>query len=260
MKNNYVFFLCPLASGSKGNCVYIGFGESAILVDAGLSGVEIELRMEKKSLSMSNVKAILITHDHTDHIKGAGVLSRRYGIPIYMTEETHLNCSKFGKIKDFSLFNAGDSFTVNGLNINSFPVFHDASDPVGYTMEFNNLKIGFTTDLGVVTEEVRENLQCCNLLYIESNHDQDMLTNGKYTEYLKVKIRSEVGHLSNFDSLDLLRSVMSPCLNDVVLAHLSEENNCPDLAYDMFSRITEPADIKLHVASQKVPGEVIEVR
>ncbi len=257
--NSSKLTICPLASGSKGNSLYVGFGTGAVLVDAGISGAETELRMEAVGLSPESIRGILITHDHTDHIKGAGVLSRRYGIPLYITEKTFASCRKLGKVKNYFLFNAGDSFSVDELHVSSFSVSHDASDPVGFSLDFANCRIGITTDLGEVTDHVRECLKGSSLLYVESNHDPAMLMNGSYTMYLKEKIRSREGHLANSDTMDLVQSLIHDGLEHLVLAHLSEENNCPKLVREMFLPITEPAGIELHIAEQGRPGRIINI-
>ena len=159
--------VCMLSSGSKGNAIYISDQSTAILVDAGLSGIEIERRMAIRGLSPKNLSAILITHEHSDHIQGVGILSRRYGIPVYISDRTMQSAPRIGKIKNAIHFRCGYSFDINGLKFYPFALSHDARDPAGFTITKKSAKIGIATDLGEVTSQVKSQLEGCRLLVLE---------------------------------------------------------------------------------------------
>lgn len=258
MKNK-TFKVCPLASGSKGNSLYVGCGRQGILVDAGLSGKEIQKRLAMREIPEEMLSAVILTHEHSDHVKGAGVLSRRFNIPVYVTEKTYLACSGLGKMKDLIFMDCGRSFFLDDICITPFPISHDATDPVGLTMECGNQKIGIATDLGVVTNLVKDHLKNSNLLYLESNHDLELLMNGPYPWHLKQRIKSRVGHLSNADTRQLVSELKSDQLKHVILAHLSEENNCPQKAAVEVSQSLNASGIKLHVAGPSHPLEIIYI-
>lgn len=254
---NSSFCLCPLASGSKGNAVFVSTPDTAVLVDAGLSGIEIQRRMAAIGRTPDDLKAIIITHEHTDHVKGAGVLSRRFNIPVYVTSDTYTACKGLGKIERINFFECGSAFDIGSLAVNPFSISHDACDPAGLTLEHQEKKIGIATDLGVVTNLVRTHLSRANALYIEANHDPDMLMTGPYPWHLKQRIQSRTGHISNQDARDLVAQIRHKDLDHVVLAHLSEENNCPEKAATEMSKNLDPLSTALHVAGPDQPGEMI---
>ena len=252
--------ICPLASGSHGNSVFVSSGEISVLVDAGLSGVELERRMSTRGLSPESLSAIVVTHEHTDHVKGVGILSRRYNIPIYINEKTCLGASgKIGKVEMLEYFRCGQSFKIGDIRLEPFSISHDALDPAGLTLEHKKIKIGIATDMGVVTNLVKEHLKGCALVYIEANHDCDMLMNGSYPWYLKQRIKGRKGHLSNQDAADMLGEIKSDNLNYVILAHLSEQNNTPEKAFNTVNEIIGSSCIKLSVAMPHKPGDIIEL-
>jgi phosphoribosyl 1,2-cyclic phosphodiesterase len=247
-----------LASGSKGNAIYISDGNTSILVDAGLSGREIERRLRSKGLSPENLDGIVVSHEHNDHIQGVGVLSRRYHLTVYMSRGTEAaSASQVGTVHDLTYFNCGSSFQLNTLTIHPFSISHDAEDPSGFTINSNGLKIGIATDLGIATSMVKEHLRECYLLIIEANHDTDMLVEGPYPWFLKQRIKGRTGHLSNEDSNGLLKTVRHDRLCHVILAHLSEINNRPEIAQRVVGRAIEASKIKLTVARQEHCGEMI---
>lgn len=258
-KRNNPFCLCPLASGSRGNSVFVSTEDTHLLIDAGLSGIELERRMSAIGESPDGLEAIIITHEHTDHVKGAGILSRRFDIPVYMTKETYNACSNLGKIKDLRFFECGSAFEVSGVTINPFSISHDACDPTGLTLSHAGKKIGIATDLGVVTNLVRSHLRDANLLYVESNHDPQMLVNGAYPWHLKQRIKSRTGHLSNSEARDLVGELVHSELHHVVLAHLSEENNLPRKAATEVAKGLNGTGISLYVAGPDQPGEMIRL-
>lgn len=249
--------LCMLASGSKGNAIYFSDGPTAVLVDAGLSGKEIERRLESKGLSAEGLDAIIVSHEHTDHIQGVGVLSRRYDLPVYMNRKTRHASPRLGKIKDLRAFECGKTFRINGMTIHPFSVSHDAKDPSGFTIGQNGIKVGLATDLGVATALVKEHLADCRLLILEANHDPKMLEDGPYPWPLKQRIMSRTGHLSNEASKELLQDLRHDRLEHVILAHLSETNNSPDRALSVVRQALNQSNIRLSVASQYVSGEML---
>ncbi|MFO7912801.1 MAG: MBL fold metallo-hydrolase [Desulfotignum sp.] len=274
MKKNNSFCICPLASGSRGNAVLVSTPETAILVDAGLSGVEIQRRMAAVGETPERLSAIVITHEHRDHIQGAGVLSRRFNIPVYMTKATYQACAGVvGRISDVQYFGCGQSFSIKNNNsaiddkvpdpsalmVHPFSTSHDASDPAGLTLIWQGCKIGITTDLGIATNLVKDHLRDCSVLYLESNHDPDMLINGSYPWHLKQRIKSRTGHLSNAEAGMLLSQLAHQNLKHVILAHLSEENNRPEHALAEAGRCLNGSSAVLSVAGPDRPGEIIRI-
>ncbi|MCP4669752.1 MAG: MBL fold metallo-hydrolase [Desulfobacula sp.] len=257
MKNNS-FCVCPLASGSRGNSLFVSCDDFSILIDAGLSGIEIQRRLNAVDIEPESLKAILITHEHSDHIKGAGVLHRRYNIPVYITKRTWNACSNLGEIKDLQFFECGKPFKINQIKIHPFSISHDAMDPVGLTLEYKTHKLGFATDLGIATTLVKDHLNNSTVLYLESNHDPDMLINGSYPWHLKQRIKGRTGHLSNMDAKNLIAGLRTDNLKHIILAHLSEENNCPKKAAAEVSKGLNGSDIMLHVAKPDKPGKIIK--
>jgi len=193
--NNHLS-VCMLASGSKGNAIFVSRGSASVLVDAGLSGIEIERRMKSGGLEIRNLDAILVSHEHSDHIRGVGVLSRRFGVPVCMSRKTEqAAASRLGRLHEVRHFECGSAFEINGLSIRPFSISHDADDPAGFTVQHKGVKIGIATDLGIATAMVKSHLRNCNLLILEANHDPDMLISGPYPWPLKQRIRDRTGHL-----------------------------------------------------------------
>lgn len=260
MNNNSGLSICPLASGSHGNSVFVSGGGVSILVDAGLSGVELERRMAVRKILPESLTAIVVTHEHTDHVKGAGILSRRYNIPLYINEKTCLGAAgKIGKVDLIEYFKCGQSFKIGDIKFDPFSISHDALDPAGLTLEHKNIKIAVATDMGVVTHLVKEHLKGCCLVYIEANHDGEMLMNGSYPWHLKQRIKGRKGHLSNQDTADTLAEIKSDTLSHVILAHLSEENNTPEKAFNTVNDAISTSNINLSVAMPHEPGKMIEL-
>ncbi len=252
--------VCMLASGSKGNAVYISDGGTTLLIDAGLSGVEIERRLQAHSLDPRNIDAMIVSHEHADHIRGVGILSRRFDIPVYITKKTGREASTtIGNISDMRTFSCGHSFSINSLEIHPFSTTHDAEDPAGFTISRNGQKIGIATDLGIATAMVKHNLKGCNLLILEANHDPEMLMNGPYPWPLKQRIKGRTGHLSNQASGELLSELKHDKLQHVILAHLSETNNTPAKALREVGPALEGCQARIHVATQDLCGELLDL-
>ncbi len=227
-------YFCALYSGSSGNCEWVRYGRDALLVDAGLSGKAIETAMESIHADIREVRGILITHEHSDHIKGAGILSRKYRIPIYANERTWEAMYKpLGDI-DRGLrrvFESGEDFYIGGLGVRSFPIPHDAAEPVGYRIYGGGCSVSVATDMGCVRKEVLSAVSGSGLCLFESNHDPGMLMdNPHYSSALKQRILGRRGHLSNEESAAALPQLFSSGIRRVILGHLSGENNTPELA------------------------------
>lgn len=230
--------VCQLASGSKGNSIYIEINETRILIDAGLSALQIGNRLSDIGVDIAQLDAVFVTHEHSDHCRGIGPLSRRYDVPIYIHEETHAMLPKIGAIKQV-FFAVGQTITIKDVAVNSFPITHDAVAPVGFTIDTDHGKIGVATDLGVTTRLVQECLRRCRVLILEANHDDEMLRDGPYPWELKQRIRSKHGHLSNNEGAALLKHLLWDGLEVVFLAHLSETNNTPTLVQQSVAAILD---------------------
>lgn len=255
---DYNLFVCALASGSKGNAIFVSSGTTSILIDAGLSGIEIERRLRSKNIRPKDLNAILVSHEHTDHIQGVGVLSRRFKLPVYINAKTQRAAtSQLGSLYDFKNFECGVSFKINDLSIHPFSISHDAEDPAGFTVNQNGTKIGIATDLGIATSMVKEHLKGCTLLILEANHDEEMLINGPYPWPIKQRIKSRTGHLSNAASKTLLNELQHDGLKHVMLAHLSETNNTPQKAVNEVGRALTRCNARLDAASQDECGALL---
>lgn len=251
--------VCVLASGSRGNAIYIDDGNTAVLIDAGLSGIEIQRRMDRKGLEPSKLDAILVSHEHSDHVQGVGVLSRRFDLPVYISDGTRRATGKsLGKLKEVIPFTCGKAFDVDSLKIHPFSISHDAEDPAGFTIRSNGSKVGIATDLGIITAVVKTHLKDCNILVIEANHDPQMLIDGPYPWPLKQRIQGRSGHLSNEDTADLLQQILHDRLSHVILAHLSEENNTAEKAIQTVEPVVNGSCVKIHVASQASGSHVLQ--
>jgi len=257
---DYNLAVCVLASGSKGNAIYISDGFTAILIDAGLSATEIKRRLRSRGLNPKDLNAIVVTHEHSDHIQAVGVLSRQLKLPIYLSRNIEKKVSSGNSLHEIQTFSSGSTFQINNLAVHPFAVSHDAADPVGFTIGQNGSRIGVATDLGIVTPHVKENLKHCHLLILEANHDPDMLINGPYPWYLKRRIQSRSGHLSNQQSKRLLMELQHKGLEHVILAHLSQTNNAPQKVLTEISGVLTRCKPRLTVASQHRCGEVIYLK
>ena len=222
--------LSLLASGSKGNSLFLETGSCRLLIDAGLSGRETIARLSSAGVDAETLDGILITHEHTDHVRGVGALARRLKLPVLGSSRTLQAARTAIGRADFVEFDAGSPFVFKGVSIDPFPVTHDACDPVGYRIESGEGCIGFATDLGIATRLTHEKLKECRALVLEFNHDEQMLQDGPYPWHLKQRIRSRHGHLSNSEGACLLEELLHPGLQGVFLSHLSEVNNDPALA------------------------------
>ena len=251
--------VCVLASGSKGNAIYISNQSTSILIDAGLSGTQIVQRLQSRNIHPETLSGIVVTHEHSDHIQGVGVLSRRFGLPVYITRETHHACPRLGRLSASQYFRSGSEFHIEHLTIHPFSISHDASDPVGFIVSTNGIRIGVATDLGMVTGLVKTRLRNCDALVLEANHDPEMLINGPYPWPLKQRIQSRNGHLSNQDTRMLLSDLKNDRLKHVVLAHLSETNNSPQKVLNSVTAALNGCDVQIEVARQDRCSKLIRL-
>ncbi|MBS4538507.1 MBL fold metallo-hydrolase [Clostridium sp. D2Q-11] len=243
------FKFCSIASGSSGNCQYIETDKAKILVDAGLSGKKIQAGLDLIGVDPNSLNGILVTHEHKDHIQGVGILSRRFNIPIYANNNTWEVMREYlGKLKEENIKiikNNGD-FEIGNLGINTFSTSHDAIDSMGYNFNYKNKKVSIVTDTGVITDNIKSKIQDSDLLFLESNHDVEMLKVGSYPYYLKKRVLSHEGHLSNEDAGNLLAEIFQGRFQKIFLAHLSRENNFPELAYQTVVNIMTAKGIKIN--------------
>ncbi|MCP3951127.1 MAG: MBL fold metallo-hydrolase [Desulfobacterales bacterium] len=258
---NTAISVCLLASGSRGNAIYVSDGRTRILIDAGLSGVEIERRMQSRGLDPNRLDGIAVSHEHTDHIQAVGVLARRFKLPIYISPETYTAASgQLGRIDAAHNFSCGVPFQIGTLELHPFSISHDASDPAGFTVTSNGTRIGIATDLGVATTMVKTHLKECTALIIEANHDRTMLEEGPYPWPLKQRIQGRSGHLSNDDTTRLLKEVLHKHLTHVILAHLSEQNNTPQKARRTVAQALQATRVNLSVAIQDRCSELFTIK
>ena len=263
--------MVSIASGSSGNCIYIGSDNTHVLVDAGISNKRIEMGLNDLGLNARELDGILITHEHSDHIKGLGVISRKYGIPIYATGGTAdamLRMKSLGKMPEGLIheIREDEPFEIKDLTVNPFTISHDAAQPVGYRLECGEHSVGIATDLGKYNDYIVKNLENLDAVLLEANHDIRMLQVGKYPYYLKQRILGDRGHLSNENAGRLLCRILHDNLKAVFLGHLSRENNYEELAYEtVCSEVTlgdnpyRSRDFKIQVAKRDHISEIITV-
>lgn len=241
---------CPLASGSKGNCIYLGTNETKILIDAGLSAKGIISKLQEINVDIADIDAILISHEHTDHIQGLKVLAYKMGIPVLANTETAKGIVEtFHDCPKFKVFSTGETFEFGDLEIHPFSIQHDTLDPVAFTIKTGGLKLGFCTDLGFVTSLVTKQLKDCDYLYVEANHQPSMVHASSRPMVYKQRVLGRTGHLSNEACGNLLREVAHSNLKHVHLAHLSSECNTPEVAIQVVKGILEEHGIDLDMCT-----------
>lgn len=225
---------CSIGSGSSGNCHAIMYKDTGILIDAGLTGKTITAGIKHADFDIEKIRGIFITHEHSDHIKGAGVMSRKLDIPIYANLKTWQQMvGKIGNIKEENMvvFENDKTYAMGDLKIRPFSIPHDSEDAVGYNIYSDKSKMSIATDIGYITENIRKNLKNSKLVVLESNYDPNMLMMGSYSYALKKRVMSEGGHLSNEEAAGFCTELVEGGTESILLAHLSKENNFPELAY-----------------------------
>ncbi|MBA3957123.1 MAG: MBL fold metallo-hydrolase [Parachlamydiaceae bacterium] len=251
---------CPLASGSKGNSIYVGTENTKILIDAGISTKSLKARLAEINVSLEEIDAVLVTHEHGDHIQGLSSLAFKMGIPIFANSETAKGIAEYlHDCPKFKIFSTGETFEFGDLEIHPFSIQHDTLDPVAFTIRTGDLKLGFCADLGFVTTLVKTQLKDCDYLYVEANHQPSMVHASPRPMVYKQRVLSRVGHLSNEACGQLLCDVAHSNLKHVHLAHLSSECNSPEMALSVIRGILEKNGIQLEmcVAPQHMVSKAI---
>jgi phosphoribosyl 1,2-cyclic phosphodiesterase len=244
---------CPLASGSKGNALYLGTPKTKLLIDAGLSYRQIVLRLSELSVSVDEIDAVLVTHEHTDHVRGLQLLSERHDIPVFTNSETAKGIVEtINFVPKFKIFSTGESFEFGDVTIHPFSIQHDTFDPVAFVVHWQEIKLGICTDLGFVSTLVKMALRNCHYLYIEANHQPSMVHASRRPLRYKQRVLGRQGHLSNQACATLLEEIAHPDLKHVYLAHLSSECNSADLALEIAQEALTKGDCQatLSIAHQ----------
>lgn len=250
--------IASINSGSNGNCYYIGNQQEAVLVDAGISCRETEWRMQQIGLTLNRVKAIFITHEHYDHTRGIEVMARRYKIPVYFSEITYQNCRIKPDLRFVNYFESNVPVQIGNLTVTGFPKLHDASDPHSFIVSGNGVHVGVLTDIGSVCENVKSYFSQCHAVFLEANYDEEMLENGQYPYHLKVRIRSNHGHLSNIQALELYKEHHSENMSYLLLSHISKDNNSHELVDRLFKEAS-PESIQIEIASRYSQSKVFSI-
>ncbi|HEX2975492.1 MAG TPA: MBL fold metallo-hydrolase [Bacteroidales bacterium] len=249
--------LCAIASGSNGNCYYIGNHTEAVLIDAGISARQTVARMKTRELDPSKIRAIFISHEHSDHICGARVLSKKLKVPVFVTSQTYVAMYPHHRPDSPRFFIPGNPVTIGSFTIHPFPKQHDAAEPCSFTVEYKGCHVGVFTDIGTPCEHVIRHFEQCHVAFLESNYDEQMLWKGNYPWPLKKRIASEYGHLSNDQAYNLLANNGGSQLTVVFLSHLSAENNTPETAMNCFTGMN--SRVKIHMTSRYQAGEVVRI-
>jgi phosphoribosyl 1,2-cyclic phosphodiesterase len=264
MKLNF----CSLSSGSSGNCYYLGSEFHGILIDAGISATSIRKFLKNIDVSMQTIMGVLITHNHTDHIKGLEVLTRKNSLPAFTTDKiwksilTPQNKISRDCIREIPM---QQKFHLAGFDIEAFPVCHDAPETIGFHICAGGKKITIATDLGHVCQTAATYVKSANLLVIESNYDEEMLVNGRYPHFLKTRIQSDNGHLGNLQTSIFLADIINDNLSHICLAHLSKNNNTPEKALQTLQQILSDKGIILNgqqqisILNRNIPTDIIRL-
>jgi phosphoribosyl 1,2-cyclic phosphodiesterase len=251
-------YIASLNSGSNGNCYYVGNEQEAVLIDAGISCRETEKRMLRLGLNIRKIKAIFISHEHSDHINGVPVLAKKYQLPVYITPPTLISGGLV--IEDHLVvpFKGFETFIIGELQVTAFPKQHDASDPYSFIISCRDVTVGVFTDIGVACKNVISYFSRCHAVFLEANYDDDMLDKGGYPYHLKRRIRSGHGHLSNKQAVELFVTHKSAYMSHLLLSHLSKNNNDPELVQQLFDACADGTNII--VASRYRESEVYYIK
>ena len=252
--------IASLNSGSNGNCYYVGNQREAILIDAGISSRETDKRMRRLGLNPEKLKAVFITHEHGDHIKGVRSLVKKYKLAVYITNNT-LAQGRL-KLKDpfVKHFSAFEPITIGGLSITAFPKYHDACDPHSFIVTHGRVNVGVFTDIGLPCKNVIHHFKQCHAAFLEANYDEEMLDKGSYSYFLKNRIRGGKGHLSNKQALQLFLEHRPPFMSHLFLSHLSENNNRPEIVQNLFNTCAGKTEIIVASRYEETPVYDIDNR
>lgn len=250
--------ICSIASGSSGNCIYVGTEDEGVLIDSGVSAKMVLEGLKTIGVSTSEIKGIFVTHEHSDHVKGLGPLARKLNAPIFANEETWLAMeSCLGKLKpeQIKYINSGDEIGIGGMGVGAYTISHDAVNPMGYFFTKGHKKIAVATDLGFISQQVEDGILGAEVVLLESNHDVEMLMVGSYPFFLKKRILSEKGHLSNETAGAFACRLFEKGTKKILLGHLSRENNFPELAYETVKAVLFKQQIEAgkHIELQVAP-------
>ena len=250
----------PLQSGSNGNCIYVETDGVKLLFDAGISGIQAKQRLELHGRDVTSVDAVLISHDHVDHSRSMGVYHRKFGLPIYVTADTYRAASRYklGEIEHLNHFSAGETLRFGEVVVETISTPHDGADGVVFVVDDGKHRLGVMTDLGHVFGELEGIIGSLDAVVLESNYDPEMLASGPYPDWLKGRIEGPAGHISNHEAAELLRVAASKRMKWACLAHLSHDNNAPDLALDTHRKIVGKR-LPLFVATRYEPTSILEV-
>lgn len=249
--------LCALASGSNGNCYYVGNEQEAVLIDMGLSHRQLIQRMRDKKLSIKKVKGLFITHEHTDHIKGMRVVTDKNGIEAYATKPTYEKARKDFRSVKINYITAGQNISIGTIRVHAFGKLHDAIDPVGFRIEIEGKQVAVLTDLGIADDTIKQQLMLCDAAFLETNYEHELLMSGKYPVHLKRRVSSDYGHLSNQQAFELIQSLAGSPLKTLFLSHISADNNRVDLAMNTFKPLENSH--QLIATSRYAASQVIEI-
>ncbi len=247
-----------IASGSNGNCYYVGNATDAVLIDAGISCRQIEVRMNKIGLQMQKVRAVFVSHEHTDHICGLPVLARKWNLPVYVTHQTLNSSGLQSQLNNTKTFRCSVPVNLGELEITPFYKSHDAADPHSFVVSCGGIRVGIFTDIGNPCDKLMMHFSQCHAAFLEANYDENMLNNGSYPYYLKARIRSDKGHLSNMQALELFKSYRSVNLSHLILGHLSGNNNTPQIVEQLFNEHAKQTNII--VASRHEQSELYDLQ
>ncbi|MBS0629758.1 MAG: MBL fold metallo-hydrolase [Verrucomicrobia bacterium] len=240
---------CPLASGSKGNAIFVGTEQTKVVIDAGISARQLEKRLAEINVDLSDIDAIVVTHEHTDHINGLATLGCKMGFPVFANSDTARAIYEIlGDAPKFKIFSTGEKFEFGDLEFDPFSIQHDAADPVGFIIRMGMTKIGVCADLGFASSLVTSKLQNCDYLYLEANHQVSMVHSSTRPAVYKQRVLGRLGHLSNDQCAELLKEIMHPKLKHLYLAHLSSECNTPEVAKMVISSMLEELDAHVEVS------------
>jgi phosphoribosyl 1,2-cyclic phosphodiesterase len=248
-----------LQSGSNGNCIYVEAGGVKLLIDAGINGVQAEKKLAAQGRNIRDVDAVIISHDHGDHIRYAGIYQRKYGLPLYVTQKTldiSVKRHPLGKLHDVRLFQSDGVISFENVTVQSIPTPHDSADGAAFVITSGKKRLGIMTDLGHAFDGLEDLISTLDAVFIESNYDPDMLARGPYTAFLKQRIKGPEGHLSNLESAELLRAASQGNLQWACLAHLSEQNNKASLALATHRKIVHPR-LPLYIASRYTTSDIL---
>jgi phosphoribosyl 1,2-cyclic phosphodiesterase len=249
--------IASLNSGSNANCYYVGNSNEAVLIDAGLSCRETEKRMNRLELDIKKIKAIFISHEHADHIAGLEVLSKKFQLPVYITAATLKNSKLKLEVHLIKSFSKNKTISIGALEILPFTKSHDADDPHSFVVSSGGTNIGVITDIGYACKQVLKHFSQCHAVFLESNYCEDMLMNGGYPYHLKQRISGDEGHISNKQALDLFLNYKAPHLQLLILSHLSQNNNKPQLVEELFA--PHAGNVQVVVASRYKESEVFTI-